>query len=46
MSTVNVMIDENIVGKVKEGNENIRQASEGTKELSERERVRQEEIIL
>ena len=44
MSTVKDMINENIVGKLKEGNENIAQASEDIKEF--RERVRKGEIIL
>ena len=44
MSTVEDMIDESIVGKLKEENKNIAQASEDVKEF--RERVRQGEIIL
>ena len=43
MSTVKDMIDESIVGKLKEGKENIAQASEDIKNL---ERVKQEKIII
>ena len=37
MSTVKDIIDESIVGKLKEGNENIAQASEDIKEFRESE---------
>ena len=43
LSTMKDIIDERIVGKLNEGNENIAQASEDIKNL---ERVRQGEIIL
>ena len=45
MSTVKDMIDESIVGKVKEGNENIAQASENIKEFRQSEARRNNIIV-
>ena len=45
MSTVKDMIDESIVGKVKEGHEKIAQASEETKEFRESEARRYNIIV-
>ena len=45
MSTVKDMIDESIVGKVKEGNKNIAQSSEDIKEYREIEARRNNIIV-
>ena len=45
MSTVKDMIDKSIVGKLKEGNENIAQASEDIKEFKESEARRNNIIV-
>ena len=45
MSTVKDMIDESIVGKLKEGNENIAQSSEDIKEFRESEARRNNIIV-
>ena len=44
ISTVKDMIDESIVGKLKEGNENIAQASEDIKEFRESETRRKNNV--